>query len=400
MSRRRSGNLRARLFTVAVVASAYAVGYISTIRTRELFVPDSRYYGGMSLWYGGSSQESAADEVAKYSAQFGWASPPADQMFGWGLVQPRVVYPALSTPFVKLFGIDGLAVVSGLAMALLVVVLTVMLGARFGNVAAVGTMVLICTSSQLMFYGSAMLTESLCALWGALLLAVAWRHAREPARANIVLLVALTVVAGFTRQATLIPAGAFVTAWLGAAVLRQKPNRWRAPALAVGATAVTVQLLQTWLFPSFSQAKQFKDKTGADTLVEAILKAPQLAWDIVRTDVINVNAVDRPLLVFFALALLSMVLFWRRSESHLLLGAILAYELYNVTNGVPTAFRYSMPGLVFFATSVAMLFAEVGARSRGHDDATDPVLRDVDSADRADARLEQEPAPVRSAPSP
>jgi hypothetical protein len=354
-----------------VVASAYAVGYISTIRTRELFVPDSRYYGGMSLWYGGTSQGSAAHLVADYRAKFGWAGPPVDQMFGWGLVQPRVVYPALSTPFVKLYGIGGLAVVSGLAMAALVLVLTVMLTARFGAIAAVGTMVLICASSQLMFYGSAMLTESLCALWGALLLAVAWRQRRDPSRTNIILLVVLTIVAGFTRQATLIPAGAFVVAWLGALLLRHRTNRWGVPALAVGATAVGVQLLQMWLFPTFSQTTQFKKKTGADTLLEAILKAPDLAWKIVRTDVINVNAVDRALLVFFVLALVSMVIFWRRSESHLLLGAILAYELYNVTNGVPTAFRYSMPGLVFFAVSVALLFAET-ARSARHGAPPDP----------------------------
>jgi hypothetical protein len=375
MMRRRLGIVRSHLFTLGAVVSAYAVGYVATIRTRELFVPDSRYYGGMSLWYGGTSQESAAHQIAQYSARFGWAGPPADQIFGWGLVQPRVVYPLLSVPFVKLFGIQGLAVVPGVAMALLVIVMTVVLGRRFGYPAAVGTTVMVCASSQLMFYGSAMLTESLSALWGALLLAVAWRNARAPFRSAAALLVGLTIVAGFTRQATLIPAGAFVVAWLGAVVTRQNPNPWRLPALTVGVTAVGVQVLQMLLFPGFSQIKQFKSRAGADSLAEAIWKSPQLAWNIVRTDVINVNAVDRVLVVFLALALISMVLLWRRSESHLLLGALLAYELYNVTNGVPTAFRYIMPGLAFCATSVALLLAEAGSVSRSRTGGAEQAAR-------------------------
>lgn len=350
--------VRAHLLTATIVTAAYVIGYLSTIKYKPMFAPDSRYYAGMSLHYGGMDKEAAAREVAEYSAKSGWPGVDTDTLFGWGLVQPRVVFPALATPFVKIFGIPGLAVVSGLAMALFVLTMTVMLTRRWGSVAAIGTVLLICTSPQLLFYGSAMLTESLTALWGALLLALAWRYIERPSHRLVLGMVALTVVAGFTRQSTLIPAGAFVVAWLGAAVARRRPNPWRVPALAVAATSIAVQLLQMVIFPSFSQANQFKLKTGQDTLAGAIAHAPELAWKILRSDVKALANVDRPLLALLVLALISMVIFWRRTESHLLLGSLLAYELYNVTNGTPTIFRYGMPGLAFVAVSVALLIAE------------------------------------------
>src|SRR5674476_721 len=53
---------------------------------------------------------------------------------------------------------------------------------------------------------------------------------------------------------------------------------------------------------------------------------------------------DHALLILVMLSILSMVIFWRRAESHLLRGAIAGITLYNVTNGTPTGFRYAMPG--------------------------------------------------------
>jgi hypothetical protein len=213
-----------------------------------------------------------------------------------------------------------------------------------------------------MFYGSAMLTESLSALWGALTLVAAWHYQRRPGWRPVVWMVALTVISGFTRQATLIPAGAFVTAWLIALLLRRRPNTWGVPALAVGVTSVAVQLLQSLIFPSFSQLDQFKLKTGAHSLGGALWNSPKLAARILQSDLTYFAQADHALLVLITLSVVSMVVFWRRSESHLLLGAILGITLYNVTNGTPTGFRYAMPGLVFYAVSAALLISAAGSR--------------------------------------
>jgi len=347
-----------------VVATTFAVTYGSAIKYWPLFAPDSSYYAAMSLRFGGASKREAVRQVAEMRLASGWSTPHkfVDTLFSWGLVQPRVVLPALSAPFVKIWGIAGLAVVPGLALAALIGVLTWMLSRRWGGRVAAVTVILIMCSPKIMIYGSAMLTESLSALWGALTLVAAWQYQRRPGWRPVVWMVLLTVVSAFTRQATLIVAGAFVTAWLIALVLRRRPNTWGVPALAVGVTSVAAQLLQNLIFPTFSQLAQFELKTGAHSLGGALWNSPRLAARILRHDLLLIAQTDHALLVLLMLGALSMVIFWRRAESHLLLGAIMGITLYNVTNGTPTAFRYAMPGLVFFAVSAALLISRVGLR--------------------------------------
>lgn len=359
---------RSAWLLATVVASTFVVNYVSIVRIKPLFAPDSSFYAAMALWFGGTSQPEAIRQVVAMRHSQGWSTPQLtiERMFGWGLVQPRVVLPALSVPFVKIWGINGLAVVPGLAMVALTGVLTWLLVRRWGWVAAAATVVLILSSWRIVFYGSAMLTDSLSALWGALILVAAWHYQRHRGWPPVAWMVVLTVISGFTRQATLVPAGAFVIAWLAALLLRRRPNGWGVPALAVTVTSVAIQLLQNRLFPTFSQfaqVNQFEANTRAHSLFGAMLGAPKLAWNIAIHDLGNFAGSDHPLLVFVMLSGLSMVIFWRRAESHLLLGALMGIGLYNVATGSPTAFRYAMPGLAFFAVSVALLISRVDPRA-------------------------------------
>ncbi len=363
-ARAASPRWRPALVALAVVAPVYIAGYIWTVRTRPLFAPDTRYYAAMSMWFSGTSQEDAARRVGAYTETLGYATPDASVLFHLGLVQPRVVLPFLSVPFVKLWGIDGLAVVPGIALAVVVALMTVTLTRRYGAGPAMVAMVLVAGSTQIVFFGAAMLTEGLSALWTALTLVVSWRYLRDPRPRDLMLVVLLTLLSAFTRQATLILAGAFVSAWFFGLVLR-RPERWGRLALAVSVTSVATQLVQSWLFP-FSQANQFEYKTGTDSLGEALLASPGLAWDIVRLDFLNAVATDRAQLALVLVATVSMIVLWRRSESHLMLGALIGIGIYNVTNGTPVGFRYAMPGLVFFAVSVAALAACAGPLSAAH----------------------------------
>jgi hypothetical protein len=357
---------RSGVLLATVVVSTFAVTYGSVATYKPLFAPDSSYYAAMSMRFGGSGKQEAVRQVIEMRHLSGWPTPSTlvDRLFSWGLVQPRVVYPALSMPFVKIWGIEGLAVVPALALAALIGVLTWMLYRRSGRLAALATVVLIMCSPRIMFYGAAMLTESLSALWGALTLWAAWQYQRRHDWRPVAWMIALTVVSGFTRQATLIPAGAFVTAWLVAVLLRRRPNTWGVPALAVGVTSVAVQLIQSLIFPSFSQLAQFELKTGAHSLGGALWNSPKLAARILQHDLVLIAQTDFALLVLITLSTVSMVIFWRRAESHLLLGAFLGITLYNVTNGTPTGFRYAMPGLVFYAVSAALL---IGLAGRGRE---------------------------------
>lgn len=371
---------RAHLHTLlawAIIGGSFIVGYVAMLRTRPLYVPDSAHYLAKTLWMLGASPQEAHDRVAVFAAEYGITKiPDADLMFGWGLVQPRVVLSALATPFVALFGPIGLAVTTALITAALTIVLAILLMRRYGNVAAVAVMLLVNTSTFLMFFNGAMLTESLSALFAALTLAAAWRYFRDPKAWMLVAMAGLTVASAFTRQATLIVAGAFLGALLfGMLVNRTWRSPWLWPAIVVVAASLASQAFQALVFPSFSQLDQFVKQAGAETLGEAILAVPRMAWDILRLDVNAYFAADKSLLVLILIAVAGIVFFWRRSEAHLLVGAILAIALYNITNGTPTAFRYAIPGLVFYVTMAGLVISSTARRQRDQPDHAIPRER-------------------------
>jgi hypothetical protein len=156
---------------------------------------------------------------------------------------------------------------------------------------------------------------------------------------------------------------------------------------------VAVQLLQNRLFPTFSQVAQvhqFEANTRAVSMVEAFLAAPKLASDIVWDDLGNIAGSDHALLVLITLSTGSMVLFWRRSESHLLLGALVGIGVYNVATGSSTAFRYAMPGLVFFVVSAALLIARADLRQDGPVEVRESPAEPHEGVERDVVRAEEQ----------
>lgn len=347
----------ASILTWGIIGVSFVAGYLAFIRNWPSFFPDSRYYLAMAFWYGGDSQEVARNRLVEFAAPFDIAIPDLDLLFGWGLVQPRVVLPALATPFVKIFGPYGLTVTTFFITLALTVLLAWVLIRRYGNTAAVAAMLLVNGSTFLMWINGGMLTESLSALWTLLLLLAAWRWFHEPRWWLLALLGAITALSAFTRQATLIVAGAFVMAWLLGTIIARRNSRWLWPAVVVTATTLACQVLQTVLFSPFSQLDQFIRQSGADTLWGAILAIPTKARHILVTDFNNFMLTDHALMLLVIFSVIGMVVFWRREEAHLLFGAILGVALYNITNGTPTTFRYAVPGLAFYVLVVALLIS-------------------------------------------
>lgn len=355
---RNSGNIT--LWTI--VFGSFAVGYIAYMMRKPYFYPDSRYYLAMSYWFGGETQESARNLTIEFATAYGQQVPEIEKLFGWGLVQPRVVLPLLAALPVRLFGPFGLA---GTVLAIFIVmtiVFTIILKRRYGNIVAATVMLVMNASSHLMMFNGGMITESLSALWTALTLIVAWWWFARRRGWMLVLLAATVVGAAFTRQATFIVAGAFVIAWLLGSLLQRRWNEWTLPAIVVAVTSLGCQILQTVIFPSFSQLDQFFVKTGTDNLGDALLNAPRMALYIVKDDVLTFLNEDVATLVLILLALLGAVLYLKRPEAHLLIGAILGTAVYNVTNGTPTQFRYAIPGLIFFAMAAALAVKSTSER--------------------------------------
>lgn len=344
------------LLTWVIVAVSFILGYASYLRFKPSFVPDSRYYLAFAFWFGGDTQQQAHDKVVAFAANYGISVPDTKALFGWGLVQPRVMLSLIAAPAVRVFGPFGLAMTTGFITLVLTVLLTLVIMRRYGNTAAAVTLAVINASTYVMWYNSAMLTESLSAVWSVLIVLVAWRfqHTRQWWLLGALALV--TALSAFTRQATLIDAGALLMAWVLGSLFERRNSPWMWPAIVVTVASLGCQLLQTIVFP-FSQSNQFEAVTGTHSLPAALLASPKVAYHILHNDLQNFAGDDRSLLFFVVMSVVGMVLFFRREESHLLFGAILAIAVYNVTNGTPTAFRYAIPGLVFYALVFAMLIS-------------------------------------------
>lgn len=368
-------DVRRRWLDYVIVLGIFVVVYIAIVVYYPQYYHDSAHYLARSLWYSGMSRQEAFDVVYNMHVSNGW-EPTASigQLFDWGLVAPRVVYPLIATPLVWAFGAKGMIATSALITVVLLASIYAMLANHYGRVAAIVSLLLTESSFLIMVFFAGMLTEALSALWTLAALAAAYRYQRDPSKRWIVWMVVLTLLSAFTRQATLIVAGAFIMAWLLSRFTR--PSRgWGIPALAVAATSVATQIVQTWLFP-FSQGDQYMRMTGTDTLWGALRATPSLARDILAQELRSYAMHDQVLFAIIGLALISMVVMWRHSESHLLLGGLLATALYTITNGNSTDFRYALPGLIFFLSSIALLVQRliqlqvpVGARVVGAEQA-------------------------------
>lgn len=346
-----------------IIFGMFAVIYAAIAKFNSLYYHDSAHYLARALWYSGMSQQDAFDVVYRMHVANGWEPTATIQgLFDWGLVAPRVVLPFISVPFIWVFGTIGLAVTTGIVTFLLIFSLYKFLSGRYGRAAAVVAVVLMQSSFLIMVFCVGMLTESLSALWGVATLAAAFRYQRDLRVRWVVVMVSATILSAFTRQATLIVAGAFVVAWWMSR-FTARSARWGIPALAVASTSVITQVIQTWFFP-FSQGDQYMHMTGTDSLWGAVLATPSLAKHILLQELSSYARHDQALLVFIGLAVISMLVFWRRTESHLLLGALLATALYTITNGNSTDFRYAVPGIVFFLASISVLVVHLASRLR------------------------------------
>lgn len=353
---------RSNWLDYVVLLTVFIVIYVGIILLRTQYFPDSAHYLGMALWFSGMSREDALQVALERHLAMGYEpNTSVELLFDWGLVKPRVVLPALSVPFVWLFGANGVTIVAGIAAFLFTFGSYEFLVRRYGRAAAVTVSLMVLGSMSIMLSNLGMLTESLSALWGLVTLVLMSRYRRSPHWGWLVGMFAVTVTSAFTRQATFIVAGAFVVAFLFSLGSRERRREWLWPTAVVAGTAIAMQLLQTALWP-FSQADQYERMTGTDSLWGAILATPGLVKRILVEELSSYVLDDQILVVFLIVCAISLVVFWRRPESHLLLGALAGIALYNITNGNPTHFRYAIPGLIFFMASAALLVGQLSSR--------------------------------------
>lgn len=342
-----------RAWGLVFIVAALAI--VITQRNADSFVPDSRYYVAMAYDWAGWSQQSATFIVLEPTDAQGWSPLDSGTLFGWDLVKPRVIYPALYAPFVPLGGVQGMYVVPIVSMMFLVPGTFGIAANRYGATAAMVPSLLVCCSFYMIRYGSTMLTEGPAAAIGAAILMTL--PFDGPGRTRAVAACGLLIVElAFTRQAAVLPAAGIFTAWLGASArTRSLRNQWT-PFVVLGhRLAVSLQVAQPMIWSEFSVFTHYKGKTITSSTVDAVRAAPDAALDIVRRDVDHYIAKDRALFLLLALAVAATAVLWRRVEARLMAGVGVASLGLNFLNTTPAQFRYAMPILSFMMLGVAAL---------------------------------------------
>ncbi len=347
------------LWAALVVATTLFI--LHTYATYPQFAPDSRFYGAMAHHFSGLSQEEARDAIADSVAASTSGMLSVDSLFNNSIVDSRVLYPALSAPFVKFMGMSGMLVIPVVSTLFLVLTMFGVIAKRYGRIPALLVVGLYISGYYMMFFSTAMLTEGLAAALGVgvMLTLPIWNDRSWVAvAAMVVLLVALA----YTRQASLIPTGAVVFAWIGYWWhTRKLRNRWAPFALAAVVTTLAARAAQSTDGGTDELLSSFDHHTGGSEswggYPVAFLRA---LGSVILRDLQRFARWDQAFLILLGIAWLGALLLIKRIEAHLFLGAMAAGGIINGLSTIPVSFRYEMPGLAFL-----LLVAGAVIKSRG-----------------------------------
>ncbi|WP_037575284.1 ArnT family glycosyltransferase [Phaeacidiphilus oryzae] len=293
--------------------------------------PDSRYYMVMTLRDMGVPLPQAITRVHDFMPRVpveSWYFSTSDPT--WVMVSSRILYPALSVPFVALLGLNlGMLAVPVLSVLTAVLATARLVQRTYGPVAAViavsalsGSVVL--SRNQITTY-----TDTLAMALTALLMCNL-PIGRRVSRTNLVLAAFLVVMLDFTRQVGPVPAGMAVLPWLWLWVRdRRLRNRWASSALVVGGTAVVVQLVLMLIAP-FGASSTYAQSHQAYTLGAQLVAFPGAFVHLLHENLHYVGWADPVLLLSMGLALLFCALRFRSETTAVFLGTLLPAELLGV----------------------------------------------------------------------
>lgn len=361
-----------------LVGLAFAIVVGHTLDRFRQWGPDSRYYLAWAYRYGGLSEREASARTYEFLGSYDWfraycvgsgcwpagpgeASAFLFHGFSGDLVAPRVLYPLLSAPFVRLFGPQGMLAVSLLAYVGVIVLVMALASRLLGRRWAVVAGLAIVLPASVSRWATYAYTESLSMLLCLACIAVL-PIGRRATRRDVLLFGVLLILFALTRQFHPVVAAAVAAAWLAAAVAgRRLRNEWL-PFLAV---AIGVVVLGTAVMaiatPDYSALDWFLRHSGAGTLAGVPAAVPRVVWRIIWGDLTFIRA-DLVLMFVLGLALLGAILRIRSALAHVAIGAALGTLLLNVLNTQPSFFRYYalvMPLLaVLAAAAVADLVRE------------------------------------------
>ena len=362
-----------RLVDVAAIAAAWLTFALARFLTHPMgdpsgnpFVPDGAFYTFMALdWSGHSASEAARITSDFYRARYPTAGEPEffveQTKQTWLLVKPRLVYPALSVPFVAVFGIKGMLVVPWLASLFTVLVVAVIAARLVGRGPALAVVALLLVGRYLPWWFTANHTDPVVMAVSAAVVLVLLGGAGETwSPRRLALLAGLVLLGCFVRQTgpiwVAMVAGGYAWRTLQTRRLR---NTWLAPAAVTAVVAGAATVFTLWWVgsPLTSQVATASASYEA-TPREALLGFPGTYWRVLTTEfLLRPVSSDAALFLLIVLGVVGAVVGRRSLLTALLIATVAGTVAVASVNGSITNFRYMLPVVPLLGVAAA-----VGAR--------------------------------------
>ena len=314
-----------------------------------LYQPDGTLYTFRTLnWLGHSDAQSArmvSDWALNHSYKQIHISP--ESLYYkvnplWDLYLPRLLYPALSLPFVALFGIPGMLAIPAISMLVLMLV-TWQIGKYFDN-ELVGLSIAILfscclTVNRWMFIDT---TDSLLVAITAIFVLFFIKHSDKSL--NLVLLVILILLASFTRVSIL--------EWLGFALVLAFSKKLKTSLILVMSAIIG---FVPAAYKNTSQAILLN--TGMHSFLGKMLIFPTVFARVGFYEIAELAVLDRLLLILVILGIVVSIMRWRSLSAKIFIVELIALWLTGAVNGtIGVNFRYQIPLLVFLGWTLASNF--------------------------------------------
>ncbi len=371
-----------------LVGVVYLTATVLNSRRIWHFGPDTRFYLAWAYRYAGFSEQESGHRTYEFLTSFSWFAPfcygacdanPAAS-YTWlfhgeegGLVAPRVVYPLLSAPFVRMFGPAGMLVVPFLAYTACVVMAMVLasrfVGTRWAALAGIAVILPISITA----FGQYAYTEALAmALCLACVLTLPLQ--RESGRRDWLLFSVFLLLFAFTRQFHPIVVAGVGAAWLATAVSeRRLRNAWL-PFLGLGvAVTLVVAWVQSMMGPGYSVFAWFLKESGAGTVSGIPGALPGVLRTVIVGEVFTAGR-DFGLVLVTVLGVLGLCLRWRNRFTHFVAGLLMGTALVQLLNATASQNRYWAMTVPLLAVSATIFVFDTQA-SRA------PLVRQAKPAD-------------------
>lgn len=330
-------------FILAVVLIPLGLGLAAHAYWDRLFFPDSRYYLVMTyrdLGYNAASALATQQKVTGIPAE-PWYFAASDPV--WRMVQPRMLYPLLSMPFVWAAGPRlGMIVVPVSASMVTVIGCARLTQRLYGPVAALlaaGTLAASITVTGI----AVALTDPLAmALVALMLLNLPIR--RRIQGQNLVWLGVLSAMLCLTRQTTTVVVGLVAAGLLWALMpsrrgLRDQRRDWLIATAVVSTVTVCGQIIDTLLAP-YDISVEFLLASHQRTMSAAVAHLPAMAWQITKAEAGVMARTDVPLTMLAVGAAIHVLTAAREIDAWLLVGGSLGTYALMLANGFPSFLRY------------------------------------------------------------